>query len=180
MNKEIDLFLIFTKIGLFTIGGGYAMIALMEHELTIKRNYISPQDFPALVAVSQACPGLFALNMAVFIGNRLAGIRGAIYAGLGVSLAPFFCLLFIAMFFKTCRDSKLVESIFYGLRPAIVALIAVPVFNTAKKAEVNIKNVCIPIFASVLVWAFGVSPIFIIFAAIAGGLLKFFIKKTNP
>ena len=180
MRRELELFLVFAKIGTFTIGGGYAMIAMMQDELSERRNYVPKEDFMELVSVAQACPGMFALNMAVFAGSRIAGTSGALAAGLGVVLPAFFCLLAIATFFRAFRDNEYVNRIFLGLRPAVVALIAVPVFKTAKNAGITWKNACIPIIAAILVWLAGVSPVIIVIAAILGGLvIPFFRRKKN-
>ena len=172
MRRELELFLVFAKIGTFTIGGGYAMIAMMQDELSERRNYVPKEDFMELVSVAQACPGMFALNMAVFAGSRIAGTAGALAAGLGVALPAFLCLLAIAAFFRAFRDNIYVNRIFLGLRPAVVALIAVPVFKTAKAAGITCKNAWIPVLAAALVWLAGVSPVIIVLAAIAGGIAK--------
>ncbi len=179
MRKELELFLVFAKIGTFTIGGGYAMIAMMQDELSERRNYVPKEDFMELVSVAQACPGMFALNMAVFAGSRIAGTSGALAAGLGVVLPAFFCLLAIAAFFRTFRDNIYVNKVFLGLRPAVVALIAVPVFKTAKSAGITWKNAWIPILAAVLVWLAGVSPVIIVLAAILGGLAIPFFRRNS-
>ena len=170
MCKELELFLVFAKIGMFTFGGGYAMIAMMEDELAVRRSFISAGDFPELVAASQACPGLFALNMAVFTGMRISGFAGAVFAALGAVLPPFICILLIAACFRSFRDNAYVNRVLMGLRPSAAAMVAVPVFTLARRSGINIRNVWITIAAAILVCLAGISPVYIVIAAIAGGL----------
>lgn len=175
-----ELFLVFAKIGTFTLGGGYAMIAMMEEEIAIRRQYVSKDEFMELVAAAQACPGMFALNMAVFAGSRVAGNAGAIAAGLGVVLPSFFCLLLIAAFFRTFKENQYVNRVFLGLRPAVIALIAVPAIKMMKQpGMITRKNVLIPILATILVWLAGVSPVFVVIAAILGGLALPYFRRNK-
>ena len=171
MVRLSQLFWSFFKIGTFTIGGGYAMIPLMEKELVDRRGWLSKEDFLDVLSVAQALPGIFAANMATEIGSRLRGVRGAVTAVVGNVLMPVLFILALAMFFREFRDNPVVESIFRGIRPAVVALIAAPVFKMAKVAKVSRRNFWIPLLAAVLIWAFGVSPVLVIVAAAAGGFL---------
>ena len=169
MYKE--LFVSFWKIGAFTIGGGYVMIPIMEREVVDRRGWLSREEFMDYMSLSQAMPGVFAVNMATVIGRRLAGFRGVLCAVVGNVLMPIVLILLLAMFFHFFRDNVVVERIFMGLRPAVVALIAAPVFRMAKSARVTWANCWIPVVAALLIWLLGVSPVWVIVAAIAGGLM---------
>lgn len=171
MVRLHELFWSFFKIGTFTIGGGYAMIPLMEKELVDRRGWLSKEDFLDVLSVAQALPGIFAANVATEVGNRLRGTRGAVSAVVGNILMPILFILALAMFFREFRDNRVVESIFKGIRPAVVALIAAPVFKMAKVSKVSRRNFWIPLLAAVLIWAFGVSPVLVIVAAAVGGFL---------
>lgn len=171
MASHGELFWSFFKIGSFTIGGGYAMIPLMEQEVVSSKKWLCKEDFLDVLSVSQAMPGIFAVNMATNIGYRLCGITGAISAVIGNIIVPIIMILALAMFFRFFSSNHLVESIFMGIRPAVVALIAAPVFSMAKTAKVNWRNVWIPAVAAFLIWFWGISPVLIIFAAIVGGFL---------
>lgn len=171
MNFYIDAFTTFFRIGLFTIGGGYAMIPLMEDEIVIKKRWITKEEFVDLLAVSQSAPGIFAVNMAIFIGYKLHKLKGAITTTLGGILPSFLIILTIAIFFEQFKEYEAVERIFKGIRPAVVALIAVPTFTLAKSAKINRKNIAIPILSALLIWGLGVSPIYIIALAGGGGFL---------
>lgn len=161
----LQLFYIFFKIGLFTIGGGYAMIPLIEREIVNKHHWISRNEFTDLLAVAQSVPGVFAVNMAVFIGYKKKKLAGSVVTALGTILPSFLIILLIALFFRQFKDIPLVASIFKGIRPAVVALIAVPVFNVARSAHINRYTVWIPIVCALLIWLLGVSPIWIIIAS---------------
>ena len=163
------LFVSFWKIGAFTIGGGYVMIPLMEQEIVDRRKWLTREEFLDYLSLSQAMPGIFAVNMATCIGRRLGGVRGIIAAIVGNILMPIAIILVIAISFRYVRDNVFVERIFMGLRPAVVALIAAPVFRMAKTAKVSWRNCWIPVLAALLIWLCGVSPVWVILVAIAGG-----------
>ena len=126
MNIYLEAFGIFFKIGAFTIGGGYAMVPLIENEIVTKRKWIAQEDFIDLLAISQSAPGILAVNISIFIGYKLRGIRGSIITALGTILPSFIIILAIALFFHSFKDNPIVERIFKGIRPAVVALIAAP------------------------------------------------------
>lgn len=167
----------FFKIGAFTIGGGFAMIPLMEKELVDNRCWISREEFMDLLSLGQSMPGIFAVNMASSIGYKLRGVGGAISAILGNIFMPICIILLLAIGFKHFEGNSIIEHIFMGIRPAVVALIAAPVFNLARTAHVRLKNCWIPLTSALLIWTFGVSPIWIIFGAIIGGILYRRIKS---
>lgn len=183
--KQINIvywesFKTFFKIGAFTFGGGYAMIPIIESEIVEKRKWISKDEFVDLIAVAQSCPGVFAINLSTFIGYKIKRVPGAICTTLATALPSFIIILLIALFFHSFQDNPVVESIFKGIRPAVVALIAVPTWNMALSAKVSWTNCWIPILSALLIWAMGVNPIFIILAAGIGGFLYGqFIKPTE-
>ncbi len=171
MNIYLESFGIFFKIGAFTIGGGYAMIPLIENEIVTRRQWISQEDFVDLLAISQSAPGVLAVNIAIFIGYKLRGFRGSLVTTLGTVLPSFLIILAIAMFFHQFKDNAIVERIFKGIRPAVVALIAAPTFSMAKSAKVNRYNIWIPVVSALLIWLLGFSPVWIIIGAGLGGFL---------
>lgn len=179
MVKYCDIFWSFLKVGAFTIGGGYAMIPLMQRELVTHHGWLSDEDFMDEVALSQAMPGVFAVNMASTTGYRLRGVRGAVVATVGNVLMPIVFILALAMFFRTFRENPIVERVFMGLRPCVVALIAAPVFTMAKSAKVTWSNVWIPVVSALLIWLFGVSPIVVVVVAALGGYLYSRLRR-NP
>ncbi|MEG1544892.1 MAG: chromate transporter, partial [Tannerellaceae bacterium] len=128
------------------------------------------EDFIDLFSVAQSLPGIFAVNISVFVGYKLKKITGGIVCALGTILPSFFIMLAIALFFTQVQDNIWVEKVFKGLRPAVVALIAVPCLTTARSINLSRKSLWIPILAALLIWRTGLSPVWIILAAIAGGL----------
>ena len=170
-NFYWESFSTFFRIGLFTLGGGYAMIPLIEEEVVNKKQWVSKDEMLDLIAIAQSCPGVFAINIATFIGYKLKKERGAIATTIGTALPSFLIILLIAMFFHQFEDNHIVAAIFKGIRPAVVALIAVPTFNLAKRAQLNKWTIWIPIVSALLIWLLGVSPIWIIIAAGIGGYI---------
>ncbi len=165
------LFSSFLKIGMFTIGGGYAMIPLMEEELVGRRKWLTREEFLDQLALSQSMPGVLAVNMAAGLGYRLRGWRGALSAIAGNIAVPIVMILLLAVFFRQFRENVWVERFFMGVRPAVVALIAAPVFKLAATAGIGWRTCWIPILAAVLIWLLGVSPILVILAAALGGFV---------
>ena len=169
MNIYTQLFGIFCKIGAFTIGGGYAMVPLIENEIVTRREWITKDDFVDLLAVAQMAPGIFAVNIAIFVGYKLRGTRGSIATVLGAVMPSFIIILAVAIFFRAYSDNTLVQSIFRGIRPAVVALIAAPVFSMAKSAGISRYNVWIPVAAALAIWLLDFSPVWVVIAAGIGG-----------
>lgn len=179
-NIYQESFATFFKIGMFTFGGGYAMIDIIEKEVVDKHQWISHEDMIDLIAIAQSCPGVFAINISTFVGYKMRGTKGALCTSLATALPSFIIILLIAMFFQTFAENRYIAAMFRGIRPAVVALIAVPTFNLARSAKVNWANCWIPIAGAIAIWAFGVSPIAIIaIAAIGGYLYGKFIKPTE-
>lgn len=171
------LFCTFFKIGLFTIGGGYAMIPLIEEEVVNRKKWLCREDFMDVLAVAQSCPGVFAVNMAIFIGYKLRNLKGSIICTLGAVIPSFTIILAIALFFRQFKEYPIVENIFKGIRPTVVALIAIPTLNLARGTGINRRNIWIPIVSALLIWQAGVSPIWIIIAAGILGLSQLITKK---
>lgn len=170
------LFLTFVKIGMFTIGGGYAMIPLIEREV-VNRGWLEKNDFLDLFAVTQSIPGIFAVNISIFVGYKLRRIPGSIICALGTILPSFCIILAIALFFNHFQDNIWVMKIFHGIRPAVVALIVVPCLSAARSLHLKRFELIFPLLGALLIWKCGVSPIYIILAGITGGLLyTFWIK----
>ena len=165
------LFTTFFRIGVFTFGGGYAMIPLIEKDIVERNRWIERKDFVDLLAVAQSAPGIFAVNIAVFIGYRLRGTRGSVAAAMGCVVPSVVIILLIALFFRQFRHIPVVNNIFMGLRPAVVALITVPVFTVAKSAGIGWTTVWIPILSALLIVAFGVSPVYVIAVAALAGIM---------
>ena len=178
-NIYWSTFSTFFKIGMFTLGGGYAMIPIIEEEVVNKHQWVSKEDMLDLIAIAQSCPGVFAINISIFIGYKLRKTRGALVTALGTALPSFLIILAIAIFFHQFEDNQVVAAMFRGIRPAVVALIAVPTFNLAKSAHLNRYTLWIPIVSALAIWLLGVSPIWIIILAGVGGYLYGLTQKNK-
>ena len=178
-NIYWSTFSTFFKIGMFTLGGGYAMIPIIEEEVVNKHQWVSKEDMLDLIVIAQSCPGVFAINISIFIGYKLRKTRGALVTALGTALPSFLIILAIAIFFHQFEDNKVVAAMFRGIRPAVVALIAVPTFNLAKSAHLNRYTLWIPIVSALAIWLLGVSPIWIIILAGVGGYLYGLTQKNK-
>jgi chromate transporter len=177
MNLYGQLFFTFAKIGTFTIGGGYAMLPLIEKEVVEQKKWIDSGEFVDMVAISQSLPGIFAINISILTGYKLKKNTGSIVATLGSVLPSFLMILAIALFFRHFNENEYIKKMFNAIRPAVVALIAVPVFTTAKEIGINLRNVIVPVAAAFLIWFWGVSPVYIVLAAAVGGIIKLRTKN---
>ncbi|MBR6167353.1 MAG: chromate transporter [Paludibacteraceae bacterium] len=162
----LQLFWTYLKIGTFTLGGGYAMLPLIQREVVDRQGWIDEQEFLNMIALAQAAPGLIAVNSAIFIGWRVGGWKGVCGAVLGAVLPSFVIILLIAMVFADWKELPAVEAAFKGIRPAVVALIAAPLFKLAKSAKISWLTALIPIVAALLIWLLGVNPVWVIVATI--------------
>ena len=171
----LQLFWTYLKIGTFTLGGGYAMLPLIQREVVERKKWIDEEEFLDMIALAQAAPGLIAVNSAIFIGWRIGGWRGVCGAVLGAVLPSFLIILAIATVFSEWKELPAVEAVFKGIRPAVVALIAAPLFKMAK-AALNIQNskfkiqnylpLLLSLAAALLIWLGGVNPAWVILATV--------------
>ena len=136
-KKIFELFWVYLKIGTFTIGGGYVTLTLVQREIVDKLHWVEEKEFMNMLALAQAAPGLIAVNTAIFVGwcvskgkHRWAYIMAAV---LGAVLPSIICILAIAIFFTQYKNLPAVESVFKGVRPAVVALIGATVIRLATK-----------------------------------------------
>lgn len=160
-----QIFGVFAKIGAFTIGGGYAMISLIQNEI-VSRKWLGEEEFTELITLSQTAPGLLAVNISIFTGFRLRGVKGSIVATLASILPPFLIILAIAMVFSGFKDNPVVIRVFKGIRPAVVALILVPMINMARKSDDTWWKWVLSAAVLVLAGFLEVSPIYILLCVI--------------
>lgn len=183
-NIYWQLFATFFKIGSFTFGGGWAMISIIEREIVNKHHWIEKDEFLDLLAVSQAIPGILAVNIASSIGDRLKGMKGSIAASLGTILPSFLIILAIAIFLtpETIKNNRVLSAIFMGIRPCVVALIIAPVLTSAKSAKLTLKTVWIPVVVALMIsldLGAASSPILYIVLGGAGGLLFWKLSRRR-
>ena len=174
----LELFLTFFRIGLFTFGGGYAMLPLIQ-DAVIKNQWLTEEAIVNFIAVSESTPGPFAINIATYVGmergrdllNLPGGFLGAAVATLGVVLPSFIVILIVARVYKKFRESKLVKGCMNGLRPTVIGLIAAAVLNIG-------TTVFFPDGFSLASLDFYSIAVSLVIAAI--GIFLIFKKKIHP
>lgn len=178
MASYRELFITFGKIGAFTLGGGYAMVHLVQQEVVDKRSWMDKEEFVDMLALAQSAPGPIALNTALFVGYQLKGWRGAMVAGFSSILPPFFIILAVALFFSNIQNNPWFIKAFQAVRPAVVALIAVPVIKMGKAVGIKAQTILIPIATVLLIVIANLSPVLIIALAATGGVIyQSYFKK---
>lgn len=166
-----ELFWVFLKIGAFTLGGGYAMIPLVQREVVERKGWIEQEEFLNMLALAQSAPGVMAVNTAIFIGYKLHGYKGVFVTVLGSILPSFVIILLLATVFMRFKNYPAVEAVFKGIRPAVVALIAAPLYKMGKSAKIGWLTALIPIAAALVIWLVGLSPIWVILITITASLV---------
>lgn len=160
-----QIFLVFAKIGAFTIGGGIPMIAAIKSEL-VQRGWLNDEDFVDIITLAQTAPGLFAVNISILTGHRLRGTKGSVVATIASCLPPFLIILLVAIFFTNFKDNPYVIKAFKGIRPVVVALIGVPMIDMLKATKMRWWSWIVWIASMTLVCILSVSPIYILICVI--------------
>ena len=163
------IFLVFAKIGAFTIGGGIPMIAAIKSEL-VERKWLKDEDFLDIITLAQTAPGLFAVNISILTGHKLRGTKGSVVATIASCLPPFLIILLIAMFFTSFKDNEYVIRAFKGIRPVVVALIGKPMIDMIRATNMRWWSWVIVVSSMVLVCFMKVSPIYILICIIVMAL----------
>lgn len=179
-NLNIELFYVFCKIGIGTIGGGFAMIPMMQQEIVDKKKWLTEDEFYDILAASQSMPGVFAANMAGHIGYKLGGVFSSVVSVIGNIIPSIISILLIAMIFGEIRDNVFIENAFKAIRPAVVALIAVPVFKMIKNNRLDLWKILLVVFIVMVLYLFDkISPIYFILLAILFAVIKVLFLSFN-
>ena len=182
MKLLLNLFLTFSKIGLFTFGGGYAMIPLIENVCVTKKEWITHEEMMEITVVAESTPGPIAINCATYVGSKKKGFWGAAAATLGVTLPSFLIILMISFFIDRFLEIKWVASAFKGIKIAVGILIldaAIKMIVKMKKKALSIIILSVAFIAMMLinVFALRVSTIVLMLAASLAGLFVYLIKR---
>lgn len=186
MNKfklYLLLFFDFFKIGLFTFGGGYAMISVISHEIVEKRKYVTAEEFANIVAVAESTPGPIAINSATYIGYRRGGVLGALLASLGVILPSFVIIFIISLFFDKFMQIELVKKAFRGIQCAIGVLIISASFKLFKNIKKNVASYVIVIVSALAllavdIFSLNLSTIYFVLIGACVGIALYFRPKA--
>ncbi len=181
MKELLELYFAFMRIGLVNFGGGYAMLPLLERELADKRKWVTTDELMDYFAIGQCTPGLIALNVATFIGNKRKGAIGGIIATLGFLTCPIVIILLIAMFLTNFADLPVVKNAFAGIRVCVCVLILQAVLKLWKKSVVDITTLILYLIIFLLMIFSSVLPVSVpAFAmVIAAGVFGVFFGKEN-
>lgn len=172
MKQLLEIFLVFFKIGLFTIGGGYAMLPIIQREVVETKGWMTDEEFLDAISLTNSLPGPLATNSATFVGYRVAGTPGSVAAILGAATPSVVIILLIAMVFQNIMDYPMVQYIFDGVRPAVAALILYAVVKLAKSAKVGeYFNWVVALLGFAAVAFFGLHPILVVVCSAAYSLL---------
>jgi chromate transporter len=171
-NAPTALFLTFARIGLFTFGGGYAMLPMLSRVVAEEKKWATEEELLNFYAVAQCTPGIIAVNTATFIGAKQKGILGAVSATLGLIFPSVIIITLIAVFLHNFAENEIVQNAFAGIRIAACALITVAVFRLARQSISGILTGIIAVSAFVSVAFLGLSPVFPMLAAGVFGAVR--------
>jgi len=180
----LQLFLTMLKIGAFTFGGGYAMIALLENEFVEKKKWLDKDEFLNIAAIAESTPGPIAINSATYIGYKNAGVLGSVFATLGVCIPSFVIIYIISLFFDTFLTLTYVEYAFRGIQVCVVYLILSAGIKMLKQMERNAFNIiviCATLLCMVLfsVLAVNFSTVFYILISGTAGVLVYLLGRIR-
>lgn len=163
-----EIFLTFFKIGAFTFGGGFAMIPIIQQEIVEKKNWIKEEDFIDTISIAQSAPGPIAVNLSIFVGYKIKGFPGAVICTMGTVLPSFIIILLIAKFFYQFKDNHIVEKIFLGIRPAVVALIFSAVYKLVYKSRFSYVDLLIALITTLIIVFLNINPVYMIIIGALG------------
>lgn len=180
LNKRPSAFILFSSffyIGIFTIGGGLAMLPLIEAEFVNKRKFLSKDEMIDIFALAQSIPGVIAVNSSLLTGFKIAGIFGGVMAGIGVMLPSFIIILIIAPIFERVQNLTYVNKAFLGIRGAIAALILMSAYGMGRQIIRDKITIFIFVLSFSLVVFFNINIIYVLLISALIGILIFIIKK---
>lgn len=167
------LFITFVKIGLFTIGSGYSMLVLAQRYIVDTYHWLTLQEFTDLVSISEVTPGPIMINLATFVGTKVAGLKGAISATIGLIILPFVTLYIIALTYAQLKDYPIIQSLLRVIRPMAIGFITVAILKLFRTSVTDLTTAIIAIAVIILAYVFRINPIFIV----AGGIILALLIK---
>ena len=175
----IKLFFIFSKIGLFTFGGGYAMFPVIKGEIIEKRGWITEEELLDYYAIGQCTPGIIAVNVATFVGKKLNGFFGSLFATLGVIFPSIIIILIIASCINNFADLWFVQSAFSGIRVAVIVLILNTIISMWKKSMKAPFDYIVFLLALVLSFFNIISAVNVVIASAVAGIIYTLVKNKK-
>ena len=181
MNKHLELFKSFLKIGAFTFGGGYAMIPLLEQEIVEKHKWIKEEDIVDIVAISESTPGVIAINFATYVGYKVGGFFGSLISTIGVALPSFVFILLISLFLNAFQSNQLIQNFLFGIKVGVVVLLFKAVIKLSKACNKNVFSFIIIGCSFLISILFDLPVIIMLLCGALIGIIYGFIttKKVN-
>lgn len=179
LKKIWILFSAFFKIGAFTLGGGYAMLPLIEKEFVEVRGWVTEEDMVDILAIVQSLPGVIAINTSLFIGYKVAGLPGALLALCGMVLPSLIIIILFALLYVSVQNNPYVQGAFRGVRAGVTGLILLAGIKLGKKVIKNGISLAIAITTFVCVWWFSIHAALAILGSAFVGLVVYTIKKVK-
>lgn len=174
----LDIFWTFLKIGPATFGGGYAMLPIIEREVTVKRAWIPEKDIANLISIAGSAPGGIGVNASAFIGYRLAGIPGAVAAVIGITLPTFLIALLLSLAFTYMQGNSKVEAALAGIHAAIIGLIALAAYNMGKSAIFDKTTLITSLSTLIILLSFPIHPMYVILVGLFIGIIFVKVKEA--
>jgi len=176
LREKLQMFFTFFKIGIFTFGGGYSMIPLIEKEVVNKNKWLTKKEISDLLSLGQTLPGSVTINSATLIGYKILQLEGSIIATLGVVLPSFIIILIISLFFTDIAQLGSIQAFLHGVQSAIISLILFSAISLRKESIEDKLNWIILIISLISMILFHINPMIIIFIGIIIGSFSFAIK----
>ena len=173
------LYILFFKMGLFTFGGGYAMLPILQKEAVEKQKWISQEELLNYYSLGQCTPGIIAVNAASFIGYRLRKISGLIWATLGVISPSLIIIILVAALLQKYIDNQYVQWAFHGIRISVVALIADTVWDMGSRGIKGLRGLVILVVAAILLWVWNLPAIWVVILAAGAAFIPDYGKKIS-
>ncbi len=178
MNRLLELYLLFWKLGSVTFGGGYAMLPLLQRELVEKRGWVTDEEMLDYFAIGQSTPGVIAVNVATFVGYKRCGVIGGIAATLGMVTSPLIIITIIAAFIRNFAEIELVQHALNGLTVGVSALIIQAVYKMLRGAVIDLPTLIVYLVTLAMVFFTAVSPVYFVLAGgVIGLVLGMYQKK---
>ncbi|MEG0895495.1 MAG: chromate transporter [Oscillospiraceae bacterium] len=180
MKKILQIFLTFLKIGAFTFGGGYAMISVIRTEVVENHKWITDEEMLDMIAIAESTPGAIAINLATFIGYKVAGIVGSIAGTIAVALPALVIIILISLFFIPYMNNPIIQNAFAGIRAGVVVLIINAALKLGKVLKANFFNIALMVMGFCFAIFTKISVIWIILVGMLIGIFtKVFILKED-
>ena len=173
------MFTTFFLIGGFTIGGGIAMIPVIEKEIVTKKKWLTIEEFLDVIAIAQSIPGVLTANMSMYIGYKIKGVKGAAVCLIGAVTPSISIIMLIARFFYRFRENPVMDKVFIGVRPAVAAIMATAVYKLAKKSKFKYFQYFVISAVVIGIECFRINPAFFILAGIVFSVILSFKRKEE-